>query len=87
MGEETPDIGRRQELALLASKLRRVNKCLWRTEDEIRLCEKNKDFGPRFIELARSVYQQNDRRSVLKRQINELLGSRLVEEKVYATGK
>ena len=42
------------------------------------------DFGPRFIELARSVYQRNDERAVIKRRINEQCGSDLVEEKSYA---
>jgi tetratricopeptide (TPR) repeat protein len=81
------DIGRPKDIALLTSVLKSVNERLWETEDEIRLCEQAKDFGPRFIELARSVCQHNDRRSALKRQINELLGSSLVEEKVYATCK
>jgi hypothetical protein len=48
------------------------------------LCERDQDFGPHFIALARAVYQHNDRRSALKRQINELLGSRLIEAKAYA---
>lgn len=47
-------------------------------------CEREGDFGPQFIELARSVYHSNDRRAALKREINELLGSKLVEEKSYA---
>jgi hypothetical protein len=47
------------------------------------VCERANDFGARFVELARSVYQTNDRRSALERRINELLGSRLVEEKRY----
>jgi len=64
--------------------LQAVNEILWVIEDDIRVCERNGDFGPRFIELARSVYRNNDRRSALKRQINELLGSRIVEEKEYA---
>lgn len=64
-------------------QLKSVNESLWRIEEEIRGCERASDFGPRFIELARSVYQQNDRRAALKRQINELLGSRIVEEKSY----
>lgn len=56
----------------------------WEVEDEIRLCEKAENFVPRFIELARSVYRLNDRRSALKRQINLALGSPIVEEKSYA---
>ena len=68
-------------------QLRRVNETLWTVEDDLRQCERDRDFGPRFIELARSVYRHNDRRSVLRRQINELLGSRIVEEKSYAEGR
>jgi hypothetical protein len=71
-------------LADLTAGLRAVNGALWEIEDDIRLCERGRDFGPRFIELARSVYQTNDRRAALKRQINELLGSDLFEEKAYA---
>jgi tetratricopeptide (TPR) repeat protein len=70
-------------LAALTADLRAVNEALWQIEDDIRLCERAGDFGPRFIELARSVYRTNDRRGVLKRRINELLGSDLVEEKSY----
>jgi tetratricopeptide (TPR) repeat protein len=72
-----------EPLEALTAELRAVNEALWQVEDEIRLCERNGDFGPRFIALARSVYQQNDRRAALKRQINTLLGSDLVEEKAY----
>jgi tetratricopeptide (TPR) repeat protein len=81
------DIGRPKEITLLTSQLKAINERLWQTEDELRLCEQAQDFGPRFVELARSVYQQNDRRSLLKRRINDLLGSSLVEEKVYITRK
>jgi Family of unknown function (DUF6165) len=73
------------ELTRLAAELKAVNETLWRIEDAIRLCERDEDFGPRFIALARSVYHTNDRRAALKRQVNELLGSRLIEEKSYAT--
>ncbi|GAG31084.1 unnamed protein product [marine sediment metagenome] len=70
-------------LARLAEELRRVNATLWETEDAVRDCERRADFGPRFVELARSIYQDNDRRAAVKRQINELMGSRLIEEKSY----
>jgi hypothetical protein len=73
------------ELVRLAAELKGVNEKLWRIEDDIRLCERDEDFGTRFIALARSVYRTNDRRAALKRQVNELLGSRLIEEKSYAT--
>ena len=72
------------ELAEPIAQLRAVNEALWEIEDRIRECEAARDFGPGFVRLARSVYQQNDRRAALKRRINELTGSRLVEEKSYA---
>ena len=78
------EIGQSKEIVLLTSELKAVNQRLWQVEDDIRLCERAKDFGPRFIELARSVYHENDRRAALKRRINELLGSHIVEEKCYA---
>ncbi len=71
------------ELDALRAELKEVNEALWEIEDEIRLCEKEKNFGRHFIELARSVYRINDRRSQLKYRINALLGSELVEEKSY----
>src|SRR5262249_13780643 len=74
------------ELTRLATELRAVNEALWQIEDEIRLCERCEDFGPRFVALARSVYRTTDRRAALKRRINELLRSDLMEEKSYAPG-
>ena len=71
------------ELGPLRAQLQAVNVALWDIENDIRRAEAAGDFGPRFIELARSVYHRNDQRSVIKRQINELLGSRLIEEKAY----
>jgi hypothetical protein len=71
------------ELEQLTGELKAVNELLWQVEDDIRLCEHEQDFGPRFVELARSVYRHNDRRAALKRRINELLGSSLKEEKDY----
>ncbi len=73
----------RAEVATLVDELRAVNTTLWEVEDEIRDCERAKDFGPRFVELARQVYHTNDRRAALKRELNGLLGSELVEEKSY----
>jgi len=73
-----------EELSRLSGELKAVNEALWDIEDKIRNQERAKDFGPVFIELARAVYFQNDRRAELKRAINELVGSRLVEEKSYA---
>jgi hypothetical protein len=72
------------ELAELTARLKTVNEKLWVIEDDIRDCERAKDFGPRFVELARAVYVTNDERAAVKRRINDFLGSRLVEEKSYA---
>lgn len=74
-----------EALGRLTAALKQVNEALWRIEDEIRECERSGDFGARFIELARAVYRSNDQRAALKRQINELLGSEIVEEKSYAS--
>ncbi|MBT5265493.1 MAG: hypothetical protein HOL85_11715 [Rhodospirillaceae bacterium] len=71
-------------LTELTAELRQVNEALWQIEDDIRECERQSDFGETFIELARSVYRTNDRRAALKREINLLLGSAIVEEKAYA---
>jgi len=60
-----------------------INKKLWAIEDRIRELEKSKDFGSEFIEVARAVYFTNDKRSEVKRKINELTNSSLVEEKSY----
>jgi hypothetical protein len=78
-------IPRLSELESLAASLKEVNQQLWEIEDQIRDCERNHDFGETFIDLARAVYKTNDRRAQLKREINDLLGSRIVEEKSYAS--
>jgi hypothetical protein len=70
-------------LQVLIDELRRTNEALWEIEDDIRTCERHKDFTDRFIELARSVYRTNDKRADLKLRINRLLSSELVEEKSY----
>ena len=72
-----------EALDALTAELRSVNQVLWDIEDEIRCCAREVDFGPKFIKLARSVYKNNDHRAALKRQINELLGSPIVEEKSF----
>ena len=72
------------ELDELLAQLKTVNEALWEVEDDLRSCEQRQDFGTRFVELARSVYRHNDHRSELKREINALLDSRLVEEKSYS---
>ncbi|MEK9726065.1 MAG: DUF6165 family protein [Rhodospirillaceae bacterium] len=72
------------ELDDLSAELKRINETLWVIEDDIRDCERGGDFGETFVELARAVYRTNDRRAEVKRRINDLLGSHLVEEKSYA---
>jgi hypothetical protein len=69
---------------LLTDALAAVNGRLWTIEDALRACEREGDFGPRFVALARSVYCENDTRAAIKRAINGLAGSALVEEKSYA---
>jgi len=70
----------------MIAELKRINATLWGIEDDIRQCERDGDFGPRFVELARAVYRNNDLRAEMKRAINLRLGSKLVEEKSYAGG-
>ena len=71
------------EMAPYARELKSLNATLWGIEDEIRELEARKDFGSRFIELARSIYQTNDRRAREKHRINAAFGSEIVEEKSY----
>jgi hypothetical protein len=72
------------EMTRLTAELKSINEELWVIEDDIRDCERNGDFGETFIKLARAVYHTNDRRAAVKKEINLLLGSTLVEEKSYA---
>ena len=65
------------------ARLLAVNEALWDIEDNIRLMERAQTFDAAFIELARSVYFRNDERAAFKREINQKLGSELVEEKSY----
>ena len=77
-------VARTPEFEALAERLKEINERLWEIEDAIRLCEAKGNFGPEFIRLARSVYQTNDARAAIKREINTVLGSDLVEEKSYS---
>ena len=72
------------QLAVVAAELKAINQKLWVIEDDIRDCERAKNFGTKFVELARAVYFTNDERAALKRKVNDLLGSALIEEKSYA---
>ena len=71
------------ELTRLTANLKKINETLWAIEDDIRDAEAAQDFGPKFIELARAVYRTNDKRAAIKRDINLLLGSDIIEEKSY----
>ena len=71
------------DVAALTAQLKAVNKALWEIEDHIRDKEAAQEFDARFIELARAVYVTNDRRAALKRDLNRVLGSGLVEETSY----
>ena len=68
----------------LSNQLKEINLKLWTIEDKKRICEKNHDFGKTFIELARNVYLNNDKRAKIKSNINRLLGSNIKEIKKYA---
>ena len=68
----------------LFTQLKEVNLILWNIEDQIRIKEKNKEFDNIFIELARSVYFTNDKRSEIKKRINRLSNSEITEEKSYS---
>ena len=73
----------KEEIASFLNNLISINSKLWIIEDDIRGCEKNKDFNEKFIELARSVYFTNDKRANIKLDINNKFGSELVEVKSY----
>lgn len=73
-----------RDMEPLVERLRAVNASLWQVEDDIRRKEAEGTFDDAFIALARAVYRTNDERSAIKRQINVMLGSALVEEKLHA---
>lgn len=68
----------------LVGQLKAINRSLWALEEEIRSLEKLQSFGARFVEVARAIYGQNDQRAALKRTINTLYGSAVIEEKSYS---
>ena len=71
------------EIGRLRTDLKQVNEALWDIEDAIRGKERAGEFDDEFVALARSVYKTNDRRAELKRELNERLGSAIVEVKDY----
>lgn len=72
-----------QAVVEFAAELDAANQRLWDVEDQLRDCERNGEFGPEFIELARSVYRLNDLRAEAKRLLSEHFGSELMEVKSY----
>lgn len=77
---------REPDLIELINDLSGVNRRLWDIEDRLRELEQRADFGAEFVRLARSVYQENDLRAALKRRLNVVTGSALIEEKSYSSG-
>ena len=71
------------KIDILYKNLKEINEKLWKIENEIRLCEKNSDFNDKFVQLARNVYIENDKRSKIKLEINKVLGSNIKEVKQY----
>ena len=77
------DVTMTEAIQSLYQDLKKINSMLWDIEDGKRDCERNKDFGDKFIELARSVYIENDNRAKIKNKINQLSGSNISEVKSY----
>jgi hypothetical protein len=80
---QTFDPTKGTQLLQLTSQLKEINEFIWNVEDEIRDHERQQNFGPSFIQLARHVYIFNDRRASRKREINDLFNSTIKEEKSY----
>lgn len=74
-------------LALVMKELKAVNEAIWEAEDVVRAHERSGRFGEDFVRTARTTYGNNDKRAALKREINRLLNSMLIEEKSHAGSK
>src|SRR5271163_1862257 len=74
------------EVLQLVCELQYINERLWAVEDELRACERRQAFGEEFVALARAVYKTNDQRAAVKKRINMLCGSQIIDEKSY-TGR
>jgi hypothetical protein len=72
-----------EKLKNLFNSLKEINSKLWVIEDDKRMCEKNKDFGEKFIKLSRNVHFLNDNRAKIKLEINNHTGSKIKEIKEY----
>ena len=84
---QTNSIKMTDKIKNLTQSVKNVNIELWDIEDKLRIYEKNKDFGKNFIELARGVYFNNDKRAKLKSEINKILKSNIREIKQYINYK
>ena len=74
-----------EKLSELFNSLKEINSKLWVIEDNKRLCEKNSDFGEKFIKLSRDVHFLNDDRAKLKLEVNNHTGSKIKEIKEYTS--
>ena len=74
-----------EKLKKLFLSLKEINAKLWVVEDDKRICEKNSDFGEKFIKLSRNVHFLNDERSKIKLEINNLTDSKIKEVKQYTS--
>ena len=81
--ERDKNIDLNDEIDNLYIELKTVNEKLWIIEDEKRLCEKNSKFDEKFIQASRDIHFLNDRRAVIKLNINKILGSNIREIKLY----
>lgn len=72
-----------EQVSTLVAELKSVNEAIWTVEDALRTCEREQRFDSQFIEKARSVYRNNDRRAAIKRQINDYYAAQFVEEKEH----
>ena len=81
--ESDKKVKKDQKIDELYKKLKKTNEKLWIIEDDKRLCEKNSDFGEKFIELSRNVHFLNDERAKIKLEINNYSKSRIKEVKKY----
>lgn len=81
--EEKRHLPEDDEIKRLTRRLKEVNARLWDLEDHIRDCDREGNFGPPFVEIARAIYRTNDERAQVKREINLYLGATLIEEKSY----
>ena len=84
-GQLNKNVKSDEKLDNLFQSLKEINSKLWIVENEKRMCEKNSDFGEKFIKLSRDVHFLNDKRSVIKLEINNCSGSKIKEVKQYTS--